>query len=149
MVNCGELWCCGVCAYQACNTSSCAWDGGDCANGTKAVTGYKYAAATPTVPLTAGYCATGCPPAWLGDMVRLRPPRVPMSCRCPADIVLALFWRLCCAASVDGCLHRPVAVCYRCVIYIIMSNVLFPTTSLSLVCMPRRRGGTTVAVPST
>ena len=55
----------------ACNTSSCDWDGGDCANRTKPgpLHGYGHSWSSPwrSSHHASTYCNGGCLTSWLGD----------------------------------------------------------------------------------
>jgi len=58
---------------QACNCSSCDWDGGDCANITTASNSYvtnnnnNYGNNNSGGTKATSYCASGCPDSWIGD----------------------------------------------------------------------------------
>lgn len=70
---------------RACNTSSCNFDGGDCANATSATMGSGWNAGSSGGSWGAGsswgaaldYCAPGCPDSWIGDKYCDKPCQVP------------------------------------------------------------------------
>eukprot|EP01117_Protostelium_nocturnum_P010349 TRINITY_DN3721_c0_g1_i2.p1 TRINITY_DN3721_c0_g1~~TRINITY_DN3721_c0_g1_i2.p1 ORF type:complete len:1019 (-),score=326.23 TRINITY_DN3721_c0_g1_i2:164-3220(-) len=59
---------------QACNSSACDWDGGDCANVTADsdtpggnYNGGSYNGGFSSALSSSDYCSTGCPNSWIGD----------------------------------------------------------------------------------
>jgi hypothetical protein len=97
MRNAGAAWLAGcggvalrervLAAVRACNTSSCNFDGGDCANATSATMGSGWSSGSSGGSWGAGsswgaaldYCAPGCPDSWIGDKYCDKPCQVPRS----------------------------------------------------------------------